>query len=293
MSQEEQEGQSTYRLAELTKILQIVKDQSWEKRLEMSAKLKNKIKEWQSTRNKRRPSGDHGTDYQETTEQIKYLQDQLRQEMEAHTREGKGSVEKVQERVTRIQQLKESLNDEMKKSGCLVEKTESSHPLEYSRVLERQRQTKEDHEKLIQEELEKMEEELKQEKAEGVQRELLVMASERRVLALQVEALRAEALQAKRDLEDQHHLHQQDMQRFREESLKVFQVFHQVSEEQRRTMKDRYQSLLLEAVQDAVYLSAQNQQLQEENKTHRVALGELKDSLATSNPMAEFSSPPQ
>ena len=39
--------------------------------------------------------------------------------------------------------------------------------LEYGRVLERRRQTKEDHEKLIQEELEKMEEELKQEKVRG------------------------------------------------------------------------------------------------------------------------------
>lgn len=41
---------------------------------------------WQSKKTKRRPSGDHGSDYQETTEKIKYLQDQLRQEMEAHTR---------------------------------------------------------------------------------------------------------------------------------------------------------------------------------------------------------------
>ena len=50
-------------------------------------------------------------------------------------------------------------------------------------------------------------------------------------------------------------------------------MFHQVSEEQKWTMKERYQSLLVEAVQDAVYLSAQNQQLKEENQTHRV--GEL------------------
>ncbi|CAL8355160.1 unnamed protein product [Merluccius merluccius] len=85
-----------------------------------------------------------------------------------------------------------------------------------------------------------------------------------------MEALRAEALQAKRDLEDQHHRHRQELQLLQEESLKVFQAFHQVSEEQKRTMKDRYQSLLLEAVQDAVYLSAQNQQLQVENKMHRV-----------------------
>ncbi|KAJ3587959.1 hypothetical protein NHX12_011554 [Muraenolepis orangiensis] len=184
--------------------------------------------------------------------------------------EGKGSVEHVQEGVMRIQQLRESLNHEMKNSGFPSEKSDSSHPLEYSGVLERRRQTKEDHEQLIQEELEKMEEELKQEKAEGVQRDLLVMARERRVVAVQIEALRAEALQAKRDLEQQHHLHQRDLQRLREESLKVFQVFHQVSEEQKRTIKGRYRSLLLEAIQDAVHLSAQNQQLRAENHVHRV-----------------------
>jgi hypothetical protein len=44
--------------------------------------------------------------------------------------EGKGSVEQVQERVTRIQQLRESLDDEMKKSGSAsVEKMDSSQPV--------------------------------------------------------------------------------------------------------------------------------------------------------------------
>lgn len=42
----------------------------------------------------------------------------------------------------------------------------------------------------------------------------------------------------------------------------------------------RYRSVLLEAVQDAVYLSAQNQQLQADNKQLHKALGELKDALA-------------
>ena len=41
--------------------------------------------------------------------------------------------------------------------------------LEYGRVLERRRHTKEDHEKLIQEELDKMEEELRQEKVRDEQ----------------------------------------------------------------------------------------------------------------------------
>ncbi|KAG7275725.1 hypothetical protein CRUP_009828, partial [Coryphaenoides rupestris] len=178
--------------------------------------------------------------------------------------------------------------------GADNRETSESESLEYSGVVERRRQTKEDHEKLIQEELEKMEEELKEEKAEGVQRELLVMSRERRVLAVQMEALREEALQARRGLDDQHHLHQQELQHLREQSLKVFQVFYQVSEEQKRAMQGRYQTLLLEAVQDAVHLSAQNQQLQAENRMHRAALGELKDSLATgSDPKAEFPPPPQ
>lgn len=43
-------------------------------------------------------------------------------------------------------------------------------------------------------------------------------------------------------------------------------MFRQVSEEQRKMSEDRYRTVLLEAVQDAVYLSAQNQQLQADNK---------------------------
>lgn len=49
----------------------------------------------------------------------------------------------------------------------------------------------------------------------------------------------------------------------------MFRVFRQVSEEQRKMSEGRYRSVLLEAVQDAVYLSAQNQQLQADNKQLR------------------------
>lgn len=49
----------------------------------------------------------------------------------------------------------------------------------------------------------------------------------------------------------------------------VFRVFRQVSEEQRRVSEGRYRTLLLEAIQDAVYLSSQNQQLQADNKQLR------------------------
>lgn len=61
----------------------------------------------------------------------------------------------------------------------------------------------------------------------------------------------------------------------------MFRVFRDVCEEQKKMSEDRYRTVLLEAVQDAVYLSAQNQQLQADNKELSKALAELKDTLAT------------
>lgn len=57
--------------------------------------------------------------------------------------------------------------------------------------------------------------------AEGPPRELLVLTGERRVLVLQVEALRAEAQQAEKDLQCQYCRHQTELQQLREESLQV------------------------------------------------------------------------
>ncbi|MED6264737.1 hypothetical protein CHARACLAT_017873 [Characodon lateralis] len=136
-----------------------------------------------------------------------------------------------------------------------------------------------------------MERDLAQEQlpTESPQRELLVLSRERQVLVMHIEALRAEAQQAESDLQDQHHRHQTELRCLREESLQVFRVFRQVSEEQRKISEGRYRSVLLEAVQDAIYLSAQNQQLQAENKQLRKALGEIKDALAVrGDPVADL-----
>ncbi|XP_041846693.1 uncharacterized protein LOC121643376 [Melanotaenia boesemani] len=207
--------------------------------------------------------------------------------------EGKGSAEKVQERVVRIQQLKDALREETLKSGAVTGKSQlfQQSQSEYNEAEERRRQLKEDHGRLIQEEVAKMERDLAQEQlpTDGPQKELLVLSRERQVLVMQIEALRAEAQQAERDLQDQHHRHQTELHCLREESLQVFRVFRQVSEEQRKISEARYRSVLLEAVQDAIYLSAQNQQLQADNKKLSKALREIKDSLAVrGDPMAEL-----
>lgn len=48
-----------------------------------------------------------------------------------------------------------------------------------------------------------------------------MLTRERQVLVLQIEALRAEAQQAERDLQDQYHRHQAELHCLREESLQV------------------------------------------------------------------------
>ena len=48
-----------------------------------------------------------------------------------------------------------------------------------------------------------------------------MLTRERQVLVLQIEALRTEALQAERDLQDQYHRHQTELHCLREESLQV------------------------------------------------------------------------
>ncbi|KAM8908129.1 uncharacterized protein AB9W97_005644 isoform 2-T3 [Spinachia spinachia] len=307
MLQGESDVRYTLKLAELTQDLQVVKNQSWEKRREASQKIKgisqvpskslnpfHSLTEgdtlgneqhavhwfWQSCRTPNRNV--HSSDHRGGTDTMKYLRAQLRKEMEEHIREGTGDVEKVQGRVGRIQQLREALREETQETGPATEKSDLRRQLEYSKAQEQRRRLKEDHWRLIQEEVEKMERDLAQEElpTEGPQRELLVLTTERRVLVLQIEALRAEAQQAERDLHDQYKNHQAELQCHREESLEVFRVFRQVSEEHRRMSEGRYESVLLEAVQDAVYLSAQNQELQADNKQLRKALGALKDTLA-------------
>lgn len=63
---------------------------------------------------------------------------------------------------------------------------------------------------------------------EGPHRELLVLSRERQVLVLQIEALRAEAQQAERDLQNQHLRHQTELQCLRDESLQVRSRFRAI-----------------------------------------------------------------
>ncbi|XP_061643158.1 chromosome-associated kinesin KIF4A isoform X3 [Phyllopteryx taeniolatus] len=289
-----------HRLAELIQSLQIVKEQSWEKKREESERIKFKFRVPQKGQTDGHLSAGHSIDATRGSDTVECLQTELRQEMEAHVREDGGSTDKVQERVTRILQLREALREETMKNisaeKCdLCLQLNEEYQLEDCHAHERRRQLKELSGRLIQQEMEKMERDLAREQlpSEGVRRELLVMSRERQVLVLQMEALREEAQQAHKDLQEQRHNHQSELRRLREESLQVFRSFHESSEDLRRVSEARYRSVLLEAVHDAVNQSAQNQQLQADNKQLRKALGELKDTLTKQGVHKASVSPPK
>ncbi|KAA0709848.1 H-2 class II histocompatibility antigen gamma chain Ia antigen-associated invariant chain [Triplophysa tibetana] len=172
--------------------------------------------------------------------------------------EGRVSVQKNQERLTHIRQLREHLHKESDQSGC------STSTVEHEKLLERRMRERETHERLIEEELMKMERELEEQQVEGVEGEMFYLRGERSILVLQVEALRRENQQAHRDLETQYIQHQHQLNTVREESLRVFRTFREVLEEQKRSSEGRYRTLLIDAIQDAVHLSNKNLQLQEE-----------------------------
>ncbi|XP_057182623.1 uncharacterized protein si:dkey-201i24.3 isoform X1 [Triplophysa rosa] len=139
----------------------------------------------------------------------------LTQEVDLHVTEGRVGVQKNQERVTHIRQLREHLHKESNQSGC------STSAVEHEKLLECRMRQRETHERVIEDELMKMERELEELQVEGVEGELFYLRRERCILVLQLEALRRENQQAHQDLETQYIQHQLQLNTVREESLRV------------------------------------------------------------------------
>ncbi|XP_052005737.1 reticulocyte-binding protein homolog 2a [Xyrauchen texanus] len=154
-----------------------------------------------------------------TADRKRDLQDLLRQEVETHITEGRASVQTNQEQVGRIRQLKDELQREEIRDPDQSE--HSSNTMAPEKLLERRKRLMETHERLIEEELIKMERELQDEQVCGVEGELLYLRRERHILVLQIEALRKENQQACADLETLNRQHQQEVNTLREESLQV------------------------------------------------------------------------
>ncbi|XP_016417036.1 trichohyalin-like [Sinocyclocheilus rhinocerous] len=203
----------------------------------------------------------------ETADRKRNLQDLLRQEMDMHLTgrheethislsDDDGDDDDDDDVRGQGQHPKESGESEWYHTA------ERGDQADHEKLLERRTRLRETHERLIENELMKMERELQEEQMAGVEGEMSYLRRERHILVLQMEALRRENQQVYADLENQKRQHQQQISNLREESLQVFRVFREVLEEQRCKSERRYRDLLLDAIQDAVHLSSQNLQLQ-------------------------------
>ncbi|XP_039518870.1 mitotic spindle assembly checkpoint protein MAD1 isoform X2 [Pimephales promelas] len=147
------------------------------------------------------------------------LQELLRQEMEMHITEGRTSIQRNQERMNRIRQLKEEIR--LQETHRESNQSHATSMGVHEKLLERRTRLRETHERLIEDELMKMERELQEEQVSGVgvEGEMSYLRRERHILVLQIEALRRENQQAYVDLEEQNQHHQQEVHELREESL--------------------------------------------------------------------------
>ncbi|KAM7162986.1 uncharacterized protein RBU57_009970 [Macrochelys suwanniensis] len=134
--------------------------------------------------------------------------------------------------------------------------------LQFAMAKARRQRLREQHQQLIQQELLKLEEELAgNQELPPAQRDVRCWPKEKAVLALQLEALRREWAEAEKDLEALYHQHRLEVEAQKQHVLQVFRAYQGLSEEQTDALDQRYRKLLQEALQDAIFLSAQNQKL--------------------------------
>nr|XP_023962892.1 uncharacterized protein LOC101953166 [Chrysemys picta bellii] len=150
-------------------------------------------------------------------------------------------------------------------TGAVGSWASQQHPaleLQFAMAKARRQCLREQHQRLIQQELLKLEEELAgNQELPPAQRDVWCWPKEKAVLALQLEALQKEWAEAEKDLEALYQQHRLEAEAQKQHVLQVFRAYRGLSEEQTHALDRRYRKLLQEALQDAISLSAQNQQL--------------------------------
>ncbi|XP_046853337.1 kinesin-like protein klp-20 isoform X2 [Xenia sp. Carnegie-2017] len=119
---------------------------------------------------------------------------------------------------------------------------------------------------------------------EGVQLEMEIveLKAERAVMALKIQSLENEKKRLQSDLELACKQHKEETEIQQLQNFQTFRNYRSVFEEQKTAIEQRYRSLLEEAIQDAVFLSATNQELMFENQQIKQDMAVIKDKLTVS-----------
>lgn len=103
------------------------------------------------------------------------------------------------------------------------------------------------------------------------------MKAEKGVTTLQIQLLQQEKARLVQELEDVHKVHKDELEMQQLQHFQTFRSYREMFEEQKIAMDQRYRQLLEDAIQDAVFLSSRNNELQDETKTLRQHIAEMKD----------------
>ncbi|XP_060556086.1 chromosome-associated kinesin KIF4-like [Ruditapes philippinarum] len=274
-------------LQEKVQMLQKEKDQIMaaykEKRAivdKLKAELQNKIAQYSKFAEKGKASE---AENKALVTAIHKLKEQLRVETEK-LKTLKQQLVDVQERQQLEKEGAKAQMASMKGSAELRQKVE----------LEERKKLEESNKSLVAEELERTRLDIDAEKAEiqmraaegkkystkeGEELEIKVaeMKAEKSVVTLQLQCIQQEKARLAKELEEIHRLHKDEMELQQLQHYQTFRNYREMFEEQKVAIEQRYRHLLDDSIQDAVFLSARNNELVLENQELRLQLNEMKD----------------